>query len=167
LGADRVTVVYRRGRAEAPACEAELHEAEAEGVQFVYMAAPLAILSDAAGRVRAIRCTRMRLGEPDESSRPRAVPTDEELELETDQVIVALGSRSEPWLANTGTGLVTEPDGRVAADETGSTSVPDIHAGGDVVRGSATVVHALGDGTRAAIAIDRRLRTRRGRSRTR
>jgi homotetrameric NADPH-dependent glutamate synthase len=162
LGADRVTVVYRRGRAEAPACEGELHEAEAEGVQFVYMAAPLTILGDTAGRVRAIRCTRMRLGDPDESGRRRALPTDDELELETDQVIIALGSRSERWLADTGTGLAIEADGRIVTDETGSTSVPGIHAGGDVVRGSATVVQALGDGTRAANAIDRWHRTQVG-----
>jgi glutamate synthase (NADPH/NADH) small chain len=161
LGAEHVTVVYRRGRGEVPACEAEVHEAEAEGVEFAFLAAPRAILGDADGRVRGIRCTRMRLGDADETGRRRPMPTDEELELVADQVIIALGSRAEEWLAETGAGVATDADGRVVArDASGTTSISGIYAGGDVVRGSATVVHALGDGTRAAAAIDRHLQDR-------
>jgi glutamate synthase (NADPH/NADH) small chain len=157
LGAERVTIVYRRGRAEAPACEAELREAEQEGIGFQFLATPLAILGDADGRVRGIRCGHMRLGDPDESGRRRPVATGEEMELVADQVIVALGSRAEPWLADQQTGLLTDGAGRVVADATGATSVRGVRAGGDVVRGSATVVHALADGRRAAAAIDREL----------
>jgi homotetrameric NADPH-dependent glutamate synthase len=160
LGAERVTIVYRRGRAEAPACESELHEAESEGVRFAFLASPLAVLGDADGRVRALRCARIRLGEPDESGRPRPQPTGEELEIEADLVVVALGSRADAWLAEAAGGLATDSAGRVVTDASGAASIPDIYAGGDVVRGSATVVHAVADGRRAAEAIDRQLRRR-------
>jgi glutamate synthase (NADPH/NADH) small chain len=158
LGAERATIVYRRGRAELPACAAELHEVEAEGVRFSFLAEPVAILDGADGRVRGLRCARMSLGEPDESGRRRPQPTGEEFELDAEQVIVALGSRAAAWLAETASGLETDAAGRVVVDESGSTSVPGIYAGGDVVRGAATVVDAVGDGKRAAAAIDSQLR---------
>ena len=110
LGAETVTLVYRRGRAQLPACSGEIHEAELEGVRFVFLASPIAIAGDADGRVRALRCARMRLGEADASGRPRAVPTGEEIEIEADQVILALGSRVEPWLAEAEPSLAV--DGR-------------------------------------------------------
>jgi glutamate synthase (NADPH/NADH) small chain len=163
LGAERVTVVYRRGRAEAPACEAELHEAEAEGVRFAFLAAPLAILGDADGHVRGLRCAQVRLGDLDESGRGRPVPTGEEQELAADQVIVALGSRGEPWLADANPQLAVDDAQRPIVDANRLTSLAGVYAGGDLVRGAATVVEALGDGIRAASAIDRRLRRPRAR----
>jgi pyruvate ferredoxin oxidoreductase beta subunit len=156
-GAETVTVVYRRERAELPACASELHEAEGEGVRFIFLAGPTTILGDADGSVRAVRCARMALGEPDDSGRPRPVPTGEELEVEADHVIVALGSRAEPWLAATNPGLAVDASARLIVDERGATSIPGVYAGGDIVRGAATVVDAVGDGLRAAKAIDRDL----------
>ena len=158
LGAEKVTVVYRRGRAELPACNAEFHEAEGEGVRFIFLASPTAILGDADGRVRAVRCTRMALGEPDDSGRPRPVPTGEELEVEADHVVIALGSGAEPWLASTNPGLAVDGLARPIVDERGATSMPGVYAGGDIVRGAATVVEAVGDGMRAADAIEGDLR---------
>jgi homotetrameric NADPH-dependent glutamate synthase len=165
LGATSVTVVYRRGRAELPACSAELREAEAEGARFVFLASPIEILGDADGRVRGLRCERMALGAPDASGRARPVPSGEELELAADQVILALGSRAEPWLAASNPALDVDDDGRPLVRDGGASSMDGVYAGGDVVRGAATVVEALGDGMRAAEAIDRRLRSERtGRS---
>jgi homotetrameric NADPH-dependent glutamate synthase len=158
LGAESVTIVYRRGRAELPACSAELHEAEAEGARFVFLASPIEILGDAEGRVRGLRCERMTLGEPDASRRARPVPTGEVLELGADQVILALGSRAEPWLAASSPALAVDDDGRILVRDGGASSLDGVYAGGDVVRGAATVVEALSDGMRAADAIDRGLR---------
>ena len=155
LGAEKVTVVYRRGRAELPACSSELHDAEAEGARFVFLASPTAILGDADGRVRAVRCARMALGTPDDSGRARPVPTGEELEVEADQVVVALGSRAEPWLA--AAGLAVDASAQPIADGRGATSIRGVYAGGDIVRGAATVVEAIGDGVRAAQSMDRDL----------
>jgi glutamate synthase (NADPH/NADH) small chain len=160
LGAETVTIAYRRDRGQLPACAAELHEAEAEGVRFVFLASPLEILGSD-GRTCAVRCERMVLGEPDASGRARPVSTGEELVIEADLVILALGSRVEPWLTVANPGIRTSPAGlpEVAAD--GSTSLSGVYAGGDLVRGPATVVEAIGDGRRAAEAIDRALRSAR------
>jgi glutamate synthase (NADPH/NADH) small chain len=159
LGAESVTIVYRRGRVQLPACAAELHEAELEGIRFVFLADPAAILGDADGRVRGLRLERMTLGKPDASGRPRPMPAGETIEIEADQVIVALGSRVEPWIAETKSGLAVDEAGRPVVDDRGATSVGRVYAGGDVVRGAATVVEAIGDGVRAAEAIDRELRS--------
>jgi homotetrameric NADPH-dependent glutamate synthase len=157
LGAELVTIVYRRGRAELPACSSEIHEAELEGVQFVFLASPLAISGDATRHVRALRCARMTLGEPDASGRPRAVPTGEEIELDADLVILALGSRVEPWLADAEPTLRADESSRPIVSDELATSLTGVYAGGDLVRGAATVVEALADGMRAAEAIDARL----------
>jgi homotetrameric NADPH-dependent glutamate synthase len=155
LGADKVTVVYRRGRAELPAYASEVHEAEAEGVCFIFLASPTALLGYADGRVRSVRCVRVALGEPDHSGRPRPMPTGEELEVAADRVVIALGSGAEPWLAATNPGLAVDALGRPIADERGATSILGVYAGGDIVRGAATVVDAVADGLHAAKAIDR------------
>jgi pyruvate ferredoxin oxidoreductase beta subunit len=135
LGAERVTIVYRRGRAQMPAYASEVHEAEIEGIGFVFLASPIELLGDADGRVRAVHCERMALGEPDASGRPRAISTGELLELEADLVITALGTRPEAWIPQ-------------------AMAEGHLHAGGDAVRGPATVVEAIADGLRAASAID-------------
>ncbi|HET6650292.1 MAG TPA: FAD-dependent oxidoreductase, partial [Candidatus Limnocylindria bacterium] len=135
LGAERVTIVYRRSQAEMPAYVSEVHEAEAEGVRFVFLASPIEILGDTDGRARAVRCERMMLGEPDASGRARPITTGEQLEVPADLVVTALGTRPEAWVAE-------------AIDDV------TVHAGGDAVRGPSTVVQAVGDGVRAAGAID-------------
>ena len=156
LDAASVTVVYRRGRAEAPACASELHEAEAEGIRFEFLAAPLEVLADAAGGARGIRCERMELGAPDHRGRPRPMPTGETFDLPAQSVILALGSRVAPDLG--GQKAETTPSGPLDVDDLARTSLPRVFAGGDVVRGPATVVDAIADGQRAAIAIDAELR---------
>jgi NADPH-dependent glutamate synthase beta subunit-like oxidoreductase len=162
LGAASVTVVYRRGRAEAPACASELHEAEAEGVRFAFLAAPRELRSDATGHVRAIRCERMALGSPDEDGRPRPFATGETFELTADAVILALGSRVTAQLG--AENPATDAAGRLRAADGIRTSLPGVYAGGDAVRGPATVVAAIADGLRAAAAIDAELRERATRS---
>jgi NADPH-dependent glutamate synthase beta subunit-like oxidoreductase/pyruvate/2-oxoacid:ferredoxin oxidoreductase beta subunit/Pyruvate/2-oxoacid:ferredoxin oxidoreductase delta subunit len=147
LGASSVTVVYRRRRAEVPAAASEVREAEAEGVKFAYLAAPLELVG-VDGRLSALRCQRMALGEPDATGRPRPMPTGETFELEVEHVIEALGSRSDPQLPGWLRGVAIDDAGRVLVDDDGRTSLPSVFAGGDIVRGAATVVEAAADGLR-------------------
>jgi glutamate synthase (NADPH/NADH) small chain len=158
LGAESVSIVYRRGRAELPACAADIKEAEHEGVRFAFLADPTAVLGDADGRARGLRCARMQLGPPDASRRPRPVPTGEHIEIEADLVILALGSRAEDWLADANPTLAVDDAARPVVSNDRRTTLPAVFAGGDLVRGAATVVEALGDGVRAAEAIDAALR---------
>jgi len=157
LGAEQVSVVYRRSRAEMRVAGAEFNEAEREGIRFVYLAAPTAIVGDGNCRVRGLRCARMTLGARDASGRPRSTPSGEEFDLPADQVIVAIGSRAEAWVVRGAPRLVATQDGRPVVDERGATSTSRVFAGGDLVRGAATVVEAAADGIRAADAIDRAL----------
>jgi glutamate synthase (NADPH/NADH) small chain len=138
---------------QLPACSGEIHEAELEGVQFVFLASPIAIAGDSDNRVCALRCARMSLGEPDASERPQAVPTGEEFEIDADQVILALGSSAEPWLAEAEPSLAVDGWARPIVDGDRTTSLQGVYAGGDLVRGASTVVEAIGDGLRAAEAI--------------
>jgi glutamate synthase (NADPH/NADH) small chain len=154
LGAETVTVVYRRGRAEIPAAAAEVLAAESEGARFELLATPVELLSDADGRVRRLRCERMHLGEPDASGRPAPIGTGETFELAADLVIAAIGSRPGVRFPE----LATDAAGRLQVDAEGRTSLPHLYAGGDIVRGAATVVEAVRDGKVAAATIDRELR---------
>ncbi|HEX6139630.1 MAG TPA: FAD-dependent oxidoreductase, partial [Candidatus Limnocylindria bacterium] len=159
LGAAEATIVYRRGHEELPARAEEVHHAEQEGVRFDFQVAPVEVLGTEDGWVRGIRCVRMELGEPDASGRRRPVPIpDSEFEIECDMVIVAIGTRSNPLLTATTEGLEVNQWGYLVTDEHGMTSLPGVFAGGDIVRGAATVILAMGDGKRAAAAIDAYLR---------
>jgi glutamate synthase (NADPH) small chain len=154
LGAAQATIVYRRGREELPARAEEVHHAEQEGIVFELQVAPLEVLGDDEGWVRGLRCERMELGEPDDSGRRRPVPIPgSEFEIECDMVIVAIGTRSNPLLTTTSAGLELNKWGYIVTDENGMTSIPGVFAGGDIVRGAATVILAMGDGKRAAEAI--------------
>ncbi len=153
LGADTVTVIYRRGRAEMPAAAAEVLAAEAEGARFELLAAPVELLPDADGRVQTLRCERMRLGDPDASGRRSPLPTGEMFELPADLVITAIGSQPHLRFDQ----LQADAAGRLIVDADGRTSMPAVYAGGDMVRGAATVVEAAADGKRAAAAIQREL----------
>jgi glutamate synthase (NADPH/NADH) small chain len=156
LGAEQATLVYRRSRAEMPARVEEVHHAEQEGIVFQMLTNPLAILGDAGGWVRAIRCQRMELGEPDESGRRSPVPVaGGEFEIECDAVIEAIGTRANPLLTSTTPDLKLNKKGNIEVDADGMTSKPGVFAGGDIVRGAATVILAMGDGKRAAAAIHR------------
>jgi glutamate synthase (NADPH/NADH) small chain len=160
LGAQEAVICYRRGKDELPARREEVHHAEEEGVRFELMAAPLEVLGNEEGWVTGLRCQMMELGEPDESGRrrPRPIP-DSEYVLECDMVVVAIGTRSNPMLTSSEPDLRINQWGYLVVDDDGMTSVPGIFAGGDIVRGAATVILAMGDGKRAAGAIERYLDT--------
>jgi len=155
LGAAEATIVYRRGREELPARAEEVHHAEAEGVRFEYQVAPLEVLGDESGWVTGLRCQRMALGEPDASGRRRPEPIpDSEFVVEADMVVVAIGTRSNPLLTSTAPDLRINQWGYIETDPYGMTSMPGVFAGGDIVRGAATVILAMGDGKRAAASIN-------------
>ncbi len=158
LGAEEVSIVYRRSRAEMPARAEEIAHAEEEGVVFKYLTLPQRILGER-GWVRAMECLEMELGEPDESGRRRPVPIPgSEFEIEVDLVIMAIGTRANPLLPSTLPELRLNKWGYIDADpETGRTSIPNVFAGGDIVTGSATVIEAMGAGKRSARAIHRLL----------
>lgn len=157
---EEVRIVYRRSAAEVPARLEEVHHAREEGVIFDFLTNPVEILADDKGAVRAMRCVRMELGEPDRSGRRTPFPIEgSEFEMEVDQVIFALGTSPNPLVFLDADGLQRTGQGTVVADrETGRTTVKGIWAGGDVVTGSATVISAMGAGKRAAADIDRYLR---------
>ncbi|MBC7246935.1 MAG: NADPH-dependent glutamate synthase [Actinobacteria bacterium] len=158
LGAEEVSIVYRRSRAEMPARAEEIAHAEEEGVVFKYLTLPQRILGEK-GWVRGMECLEMELGEPDESGRRRPVPVPgSEFEMEVDLVIMAIGTRANPLLPSTLPELRLNKWGYIDADpETGRTSIPNVFAGGDIVTGSATVIEAMGAGKRSARAIHRLL----------
>ncbi len=155
LGADEAIIVYRRGQDELPARAEEAHHAEQEGVRFEYLAAPIEVLGSEDGWVRGLRCTRMALGEADASGRARPEPIPgSEFEIACEMVVVAIGTRSNPLLTSTAPDLRVNQWGYIEVDPAGMTSMPGVFAGGDIVRGAATVILAMGDGKRAAAAID-------------
>ena len=158
LGAE-VHIVYRRTENELPARKEEVHHAKEEGIVFEMLTNPVEVLSDDRGWVRALKCVRMELGEPDASGRRSPVPVSgSEFEIETDTVIMALGTSPNPLIASTTTGLQTDRRACLVADETGATSLPGVFAGGDAVSGAATVILAMGAGRTAAKAIDNYLK---------
>ena len=154
LGAE-VHVVYRRTEAELPARKEEVHHAMQEGIIFDMLTNPKEIIGNEKGWVSAMKCIKMELGEPDVSGRRSPVPVEgSEFEIETDTVIMALGTSSNPLIAKTTAGLETTRRGGIVTDETGETSRPGVFAGGDAVTGAATVILAMGAGRTAAKAID-------------
>jgi len=159
MGADEVTIVYRRSRKESPARVEELHHAEEEGVKLRWLTAPVRVLGTENGWVRGLECIEMELGEPDASGRRRPIPKPgTEFTIELDTVVSALGTNANPILAQTTPGLKTNKWGYIEIDpQTGMTSVPGVFAGGDIVTGSATVILAMGAGRTAAAGIMRHL----------
>ena len=154
LGADHAMIIYRRGEAEMPARVEEIHHAKAEGVEFVMLTSPVAVLGNERGWVTGLRCQKMELGEPDASGRRRPVPVpDSSFDLAAEVVVNALGTRANPLLTATAPELKLNRWGNIESDENGATSLPGVFAGGDIVRGGATVILAMGDGKRAAAAI--------------
>jgi glutamate synthase (NADPH/NADH) small chain len=156
LGADHAFLVYRRSQEEMPARAEEVAHAREEGVEFVMLAAPTAILGDSRSRVSALRLVRMTLGEPDASGRRSPVPTPgSEFDLEVDVVVFAVGQGPNPLIGATTPALLADKRGCLIADPTtGLTSMRAVFAGGDIVTGGATVISAMGAGRRAARAID-------------
>ena len=153
LGAE-VHIVYRRTEAELPARREEVGHALAEGVVFDMLTNPVEVIDDGNGWVKALKCVRMELGEPDESGRRSPVPIPgSEFEIPTETVIMALGTSPNPLVAGATPGLQTTRRGCIAADENGATSRKGVFAGGDAVTGAATVILAMGAGRAAAKAI--------------
>ena len=170
LGAEESTIVYRRSRAEMPARIEEVHHAEEENIKFEMLTAPVEVLGNkdggstprlrpgqaklTTGWVRGLKCIRMQLGEPDSSGRRRPVPIPgSEFTIDCDLVIVAIGTGANPLLTKTTPGLKLNKWDYIETDENLMTSIPGVFAGGDIVRGSATVILAMGDGKKAAAAI--------------
>jgi glutamate synthase (NADPH) small chain len=159
LGAERAMIVYRRSEAEMPARVEEIKHAKEEGVEFVMLTAPTAILGSEDGWVRALRCQKMQLGQPDASGRRRPEPIDgSDFDLPVGIVINAVGTGANPLLTATAPDLDLNKWGNIVINAEGETSIPGVFAGGDIVRGGATVILAMGDGKRAAAAIDRYLK---------
>ena len=154
LGAD-VTVVYRRGRDEMPARAEEIHHAEQEGIDFQLLTNPLRVLGDDRGWAVGLECERMELGEPDTSGRRSPVPVEgSEFVIDIDMLVIAIGSKSNPLIAQTTPDLEVSARNLIVADDrTGATSRPGVFAGGDAVLGAATVIRAMGTGKRAAVGI--------------
>jgi len=159
LGAE-VTVLYRRSREELPARLEEIKRAEEEGVNFIFLSAPLAFTGNG-GWVDTVECQEMELGEPDESGRRSPIPKKgSTFTLKVDTVIIAIGNRPNPIISKTTQGLNIGRHGEILVDPaTGKTSKVGVFAGGDIVSGSATVIEAMGAGRRSAIAIHRYLTT--------
>jgi len=155
LGPEKVTVLYRRTRAEMPARHDEIEHAEEEGIIFEYLTAPTAVIGDDKRWVTGVQCLRMELGEPDASGRRRPVKIEgSEFVVEADTVIVAIGNRPAPLVPQTTPGLEVTNHGTILADhDSGATPRPGLFAGGDIVTGAATVIEAMGAGRRAAKAI--------------
>ena len=155
LGASEATIVYRRSRDELPARAEEVHHAEQEGVRFELLAAPVEVLADENRWVTGLRVQRMELGEPDASGRRRPKPIPgSEFVIDCDLVVVAIGTKANPLLTGSAPELEVNEWGYMVTDEYGMTSMPGVFAGGDIVRGAATVILAMGDGKRAARSID-------------
>ncbi len=161
LGADSVSIVYRRSAEEMPARAEEVEHAKEEGVIFRYLTNPVEILPGEHNDVAGMRCVEMELGEPDASGRRRPVAKpDSAFVLETDCVIMAIGTSPNPLIKATTEGLETKSWGGIVADEDGRTSRAGVFAGGDAVTGAATVILAMGAGKKAAAAIDEYIRSK-------
>lgn len=151
MGAEKAFLVYRRSEAEMPARREEVLHAREEGVEFMTLANPIEYLGDERGHVRAMRVQRMRLGEPDASGRRSPVAIEGAVdEIPVDVVIVSVGVSPNPLIPNSVTGLEVTSRGTIAVDDNLQSSIPMLYAGGDIVRGGATVILAMGDGRRAA-----------------
>lgn len=161
MGAQRAIIVYRRSEEEMPARIEEVKHAKEEGVEFLTLHNPIEYLPDEKGRVRTMRLQKMELGKPDESGRRSPVPIEGSIEdIDVDVVIVSVGVSPNPLIPDSISGLETTRRGTLVVDESLCTTMPLIYAGGDIVRGGATVILAMGDGRAAALAMHDKLNGR-------
>ena len=156
LGAERAIIVYRRSRAEMPARVEEVHHAEEEGIEFINLANPIEYFADEKGKVNRMRVQRMGLGEPDASGRRRPIVLEgSEYDIPVDLVVVAVGVSPNPLIPSEVKELKVSKWGTIeVTEETMQSSIPEMFAGGDIVRGGATVILAMGDGRKAAANMD-------------
>lgn len=161
LGAREALLIYRRSAGEMPARAEEVHHARDEGIQFLTLTNPVELLGDDKARLRAARCVKMELGEPDASGRRQSTPIPgSEFEVPLDVVIIAVGTGANPIVQSTTPDLQTTRRGYIEADpETLRTSKRGVFAGGDIVTGAATVILAMGAGRKAARSMDEYLRS--------
>ncbi len=155
MGAENVYIVYRRSMEELPARAEEVHHAKEEGIIFKLLTNPVRILPDENGRVRAMECVEMKLGEPDASGRRRPVEiAGSNFELPVDSVVMSIGTSPNPLLRTTTPGLEANKRGCLVADDKMHTTREGVFAGGDAVTGAATVILAMGAGKTAADSIE-------------
>lgn len=157
LGAENVSIIYRRSREELPAREEEYHHSVEEGINYHWLTNPVEYINDGTGKLQAVKCVKMELGEPDASGRrrPQVIPGSEFI-VEADTAIEAIGQGANRVLLDTFPELALNRWGYIEADpETGATSIPGVFAGGDIVTGAATVILAMGAGKVAADQIDK------------
>lgn len=155
LGAETAMIVYRRSEEEMPARLEEVHHAKQEGVIFKTLHNPIEYYGDEKGRVKQMLLQKMELGEPDASGRRRPVPVEGATELvDVDLVIVSVGVSPNPLIPNSVKGLEVSRKGTIVVNDDMQSSIPTVFAGGDIVRGGATVILAMGDGRKAAAAMD-------------
>jgi|UniRef100_A0A7J2U1S1 glutamate synthase (NADPH/NADH) small chain len=157
LGAEEVYVLYRRTREEMPARREEIDNAEEEGVKFIFLVQPTGFKGDSQGNVSDVLLMKMALGEPDESGRPRPIPTGETTDIQVDVVINAIGFHPNPVIPMTTPEIRTDNRGRIVVDSDGRTSMRRVYAGGDIVVGEGTVIEAMGWGRKAALAVHKDL----------
>ena len=160
LGAERAMIVYRRSEEEMPARIEEVKHAKEEGIEFHTLHNPIRYEGDENGRVQRMLLQKMELGEPDASGRRKPVPIDGATEwFDVDEVIVSVGVSPNPLIPSTFKGLQISKWGTIIVDpDTMQSDLPDVYAGGDIVRGGATVILAMGDGRKAAAAMDKALK---------
>ncbi|MFH1825117.1 MAG: NADPH-dependent glutamate synthase [Candidatus Firestonebacteria bacterium] len=161
LGAEEVYIVYRRSEQEMPARKEEIENAKEEGIKFHLLTNPVEVIGDSeTGKVKAMKCIKNKLGEPDSSGRRRPVPIpDSEYVMEIDTIISAIGQAPNPLVPQSMPELKLGSHGNIITDEvTGETSMPNVYAGGDMATGAATVIAAMGAGKRAARAINEKLK---------
>ena len=161
LGAEKSLILYRRTEKEMPARIEEIHHAKEEGVEFHLLTSPIEFIGDEKGILKAVKCLKMELGEPDDSGRRRPIPIKgSEFTVNIDTALVAIGQSPNPLIPKTVKGLKIGRRGNIETDEEGRTNIPNIFAGGDIATGAATVILAMGAGKKAARAIDQYLKSK-------
>ena len=161
MGADKSYIIYRRTEKEMPARAEEIEHAKEEGVIFKLLTNPVEFIGDEHGKLKAVKCIKMELGEPDESGRRRPVPIKgSEFEIKIDTALVAIGQSPNPLIPQSFKKLQVEKHGNLKTDEEGRTNIPGIFAGGDIATGAATVILAMGAGKKAAKAIDKYIKSK-------
>ena len=161
MGAKKSYIIYRRTEKEMPARNEEIHHAKEEGVIFKLLTNPVEFIGDENGKIKAVKCIKMELGEPDDSGRRRPIPIpNSEFTIKIDTTLVAIGQSPNPLVPQSMKELETEKWGNLKVDEDGQTTVPGVFAGGDIATGAATVILAMGAGKKAARAIDKYLKSK-------
>lgn len=161
MGAEKVYIVYRRSEAEMPARLEEVHHAKEEGIEFLTLNNPVKIIPDENGRVKAMECIKMELGEPDESGRRSPIAVEgSNYELPVDTVVMSIGTSPNPLIRTTTHGLEANKRGCLVVNEDMLTTREGVYAGGDTVTGAATVILAMGAGKTAAKSIDEYIKSK-------